>query len=190
MRTDILLTTILCELNETVTKAKHKFERWMNHNESINPDLKEVVYVAGIKYGGITEWQHCWNVYNSTTVPSERKLLLKALGSASDPWLLQRFVIFNHRTHYFTNETCLFRYLLKTLERDKVKPQDVKIVLAVVAANPEGRLLAWRHLKAYWPTMQSLFGNALFMMGSLITAVTAHLSTPYDFYEVSYISFI
>lgn len=66
-----------------------------------------------------------------------------------------------------------------------VKPKDVKTVLAVVASNPEGRLLAWRHLKAYWPTMQSLFVNTSFMMGSLITAVTAHLSTPYDYYEVS-----
>lgn len=65
-----------------------------------------------------------------------------------------------------------------------VKPQDVKTVLGVVAGNPEGRLLAWRHLKAYWPTMQSLFGNSTFMMGSLISAVTAHLSTPYDYYEV------
>lgn len=66
-----------------------------------------------------------------------------------------------------------------------IKPQDVKTVLAVVAANPEGRLLAWRHLKAYWPTMQSLFGNSTIMMGNLISAVTAHLSTPYDYYEVS-----
>lgn len=73
---------------------------------------------------------------------------------------------------------------MKTLDRNMVKPQDVKIVLAVVAANPEGRLLAWRHLKAYWPSMQALFGNATFMMGSLISAVTAHLSTPYDYYEV------
>ncbi|RZC34845.1 endoplasmic reticulum aminopeptidase 1-like [Asbolus verrucosus] len=166
MRTEILSTAILCELNETVTQAKLEFQKWMLHNESINPDLKEVVYSAGIKYGGITEWQHCWNLYNTTTIPSERKLLLKALGVASDPWLLQR-------------------YLLETLDRNMVKPQDVKIVLAVVAANPEGRLLAWRHLKAYWPTMHSLFGNATFMMGSLISAVTAHLSTPYDYYEVS-----
>lgn len=166
MRTDILATAVLCELNDTIIQARDMFERWMLKNQSIPADLKEVVYSAGIKYGGPAEWQHCWQVYNSTTVPSERKLLLKALGVASDPWLLQR-------------------YLLETLDRDMVKPQDVKIVLAVVAANPEGRLLAWRHLKAYWPTMHSLFGNATFMMGSLISAVTAHLSTPYDFYEVS-----
>ncbi|CAH0561852.1 unnamed protein product [Brassicogethes aeneus] len=166
LRTDILSSAVLCELNDTISQAKQQFYRWMHNNESIDPNLKEVVYSAGVKYGGINEWQHCWNLYNTTKIPSERKLLLKALGAASDPWLLQR-------------------YLLETLDRNMVKPQDVKIVLAVVAANPEGRLLAWRHLKAYWPTMHSLFGNATFMMGSLISAVTAHLSTPYDYYEVS-----
>ncbi|GJQ68130.1 hypothetical protein Trydic_g10715 [Trypoxylus dichotomus] len=166
MRTDVLSNAVLCELNLTVTHARALFQSWMTRNESIASDLKEVVYSAGIKYGGLPEWEHCWSVYNSTTVPSERKLLLKALGVASDPWLL-------------------YRYLLETLDSSKVKPQDVKTVLAVVAENPEGRLLAWRHLKAYWPTMQSLFGNSTFMMGSLISAVTAHLSTPYDYYEVS-----
>ena len=93
MRTEILSTAILCELHETVTQAKQEFQKWMTSNESINPDLKEVVYSAGIKYGGMTEWQHCWNLYNSTTIPSERKLLLKALGVASDPWLLQRYLL-------------------------------------------------------------------------------------------------
>lgn len=166
MRTHILSTAIFSELNETAIRAKSEFQKWMLYNESINPDLKEIVYAAGIKYGGLAEWLHCWNLYNSTIVPSEKKLLLKALGVASDPWLLQR-------------------YLLYTLDKDMVKPQDVKIVLSVVAGNPEGRLLAWRHLKAYWPTMYSLFGNSTFMMGSLISAVTAHLSTPYDHYEVS-----
>lgn len=93
MRTDILSTAVLCELNDTVAQARSKFERWMHHNESIHPDLKEVVYSAGIKYGGLQEWQHCWNIYNTTKVASDRKLLLKALGVASDPWLLQRYAI-------------------------------------------------------------------------------------------------
>lgn len=79
---------------------------------------------------------------------------------------------------------CL-RFLLKTLDRHAIKTQDIKIVLAAVAANPEGRFLAWRHLKAYWPMMHAIFGNGSVVMGSLISAVTAHLSTPYDYYEVS-----
>ncbi|KAJ8936471.1 hypothetical protein NQ314_012334 [Rhamnusium bicolor] len=155
--TEVLSAAILCELNDTISHAKNQFHKWMLTNESIDPNLKEVVYSAGIKYGGIAEWQHCWNVYNNTTSPNEKKLLLKALGTASDPWLLQR-------------------YLMETLDKNMVKPEDVKVVLAVVAANPEGRLLAWRHLKAYWPTMHSLYGNGTLLMGNLISAVSIYFN--------------
>ncbi|XP_045481382.1 endoplasmic reticulum aminopeptidase 2-like isoform X3 [Harmonia axyridis] len=166
MRSNILATAVMYGLNDTVSRARTEFHKWMEGNHSIHPDFKEVVYSAGVKYGGSAEWQHCWNVYNSTNIPSERRLMLKALGVASDPWILQR-------------------YLLFSLDRNMVKVQDMKTVLAVVASNPEGRLLAWRHLKAYWPTMNSTFGNATFMIGSLISAVTTHLSTPYDLSEVT-----
>lgn len=91
MRTDVLSNAVLCELNDTVTHARNLFQNWMSKGEPIPSDLKEVVYSAGIKYGGLPEWEHCWSVYNSTTVPSEKKLLLKALGVASDPWLLYRY---------------------------------------------------------------------------------------------------
>ena len=79
----------------------------------------------------------------------------------------------------------LFRYLNATLDRTLVKPQDLKIALAVVASNSEGQLLAWRHLKAHWHYMQSMFGNGTFTMGSMISAVTSHFATEYDHQEVS-----
>lgn len=50
------------------------------------------LFLLGIKYGGVKEWQFCWSKYNNTRVPSERKLLLRVLGTASDPWILQRLV--------------------------------------------------------------------------------------------------
>ncbi|XP_050314104.1 endoplasmic reticulum aminopeptidase 1-like isoform X2 [Anthonomus grandis grandis] len=167
LRRKVLSAAVLCELNETIAEAKTLFQKWMISNETIDPNLKEVVFSAGIKFGGMAEWQFCWNTYNSTPSETEKKLLLKALGQPrGDPWLLQR-------------------YLIETLDKNSIRSEDVKIVLAVVAANPEGKLLAWRHLKAYWPTMHSMFGNSSNMMGSLISAVTAHLSTPYDYYEVT-----
>lgn len=168
MRTKILKSAVLFEVNQTVAEARVMFDRFMTKNEPIAPDLKEIVYSAGIKYGGMHAWEHCWNIYNSTELPSERNLFLKALGATSDPWILQR-------------------YLLKTLDTSMVKPQDVKTVMAVAAANPEGRLLAWRHLKAHWPMLHDIFKNASFMMGNLISVVTAHLSTPYDYFDVSII---
>ena len=77
-----------------------------------------------------------------------------------------------------------FRYLLTTLDRNLVKPQDVKVVLAGVAVNPEGQLLAWRHLKAHWHYLQSMFGNSTYTMGTFISAVASHFTTEYDYQEV------
>jgi len=77
-----------------------------------------------------------------------------------------------------------YRYLLTTLDRNLVKPQDVKVVLAGVAVNPEGHLLAWRHLKAHWHYLQSMFGNSTYTMGTFISAVTSHFTTEYDYQEV------
>jgi len=70
------------------------------------------------------------------------------------------------------------------LDRDQIRPQDVRTVLAVVAANPAGRLLAWRHLRAHWAGLESMFGEGSFTMGSLITAVVAHFSSEFDYEEV------
>lgn len=96
-RSNILATAAMYGLNETVSRARLEFQKWMEDNQSVNPDFKEVVYSAGVKYGGPSEWQHCWNVYNSTNIPSEKRLMLKALGVSSDPWILQRFMmIFLH----------------------------------------------------------------------------------------------
>ncbi|KAI5740215.1 hypothetical protein M8J76_001759 [Diaphorina citri] len=165
MRSDILAAAVLVGVDTVVKESKSKFNGWMEKGFRIPPNLREVVYYAGIKYGGVKEWQNCWAKYNSTRVPSERKLLLKVLGASRDPWILQR-------------------YLLATLDRDVIKPQDVKDVLSVVASNPEGNFLAWRHLKAHWKGLQNLFGNGTFSMGALIGVVTSHFSAPYDLHEV------
>lgn len=90
MRSNVLSAGVLCELNDTVNNARDKFHKWMKFNDTIPSDLKETVYSAGIKYGGVNEWEYCWNIYNSTVVPSEKKMLLKSLGVSSDPWVLQR----------------------------------------------------------------------------------------------------
>lgn len=49
---------------------------------------------VGVRHGDVKEWNFCWNKYNQSRVPSERKLLLKVLGASNDPWLLQRYLIF------------------------------------------------------------------------------------------------
>jgi len=88
------------------------------------------------------------------------------------------------RRELFSRHAFIYRYLLTTLDRNLVKPQDIKAVLAGVAVNPDGQLLAWRHLKAHWHYLQSLFGNSTYTMGTFISAVTSHFTTEYDYQEV------
>lgn len=90
LRSEILSTAILCDNKEAVKEATTKFSNWMVKGSRVPPNLREVVYSAGVKYGGVVGWDHCWSQYNQSRIPSEKKLLLKAMGSAADPWLLQQ----------------------------------------------------------------------------------------------------
>ena len=153
------------QLDEVVKPAKSLFDDWMKQSKKIAPNIRDVVYAAGVKFGGQDEWNHCWKTYNDTIYPSEKHIMLQALGATTDPWLLQR-------------------YLLRSLDREQLRPQDVESVIASVAKNSEGKLLAWRHLKAHWPHIQGLLGNGSLTIGGLIHVVTSDFFTEYDYHEV------
>ena len=57
---------------------------------SIHPDLKSVVYSAGIAFGDVEQWDYLWSVYQTTNDTSEKGLCLSALANARIPWLLTR----------------------------------------------------------------------------------------------------
>lgn len=48
MRSDILASAILANVESAVSEAKPKFQAWMDKNARIPPNLREVVYAAGI----------------------------------------------------------------------------------------------------------------------------------------------
>lgn len=58
---------------------------------SISPNLKAVVYMGGIKYGGDAEWQFIWNQFERTQTPSEKSKLLAALSASTDILVLNRY---------------------------------------------------------------------------------------------------
>lgn len=121
---------------------------------------------VGIRFGDAKEWNFCWKVYQKTQIPSEKRIMLQALGASTDSWILQR-------------------YLLHSLDRELVRSQDVETVIASVAVNSYGHHLAWRHVRAYWSQIQTLFGNGSLTLSGLITDVTSNFFTEYDYREVS-----
>uniref|UniRef100_A0A0C9RJ03 Anpep protein n=1 Tax=Fopius arisanus TaxID=64838 RepID=A0A0C9RJ03_9HYME len=166
LRIAVLQSAVELQLEDVVKPAKNLFEDWMLRGKKIPPNIRDVVYVAGIRFGSEKEWRHCWETYKTTQIPSEKRIILQALGATTDPWLLQR-------------------YLLKSLDRESVRPQDVESVIAAAARNPEGQYIAWRHVKAYWPQLHTLFGNGSVGLGPLISSVVSDFFTEYDHQEVT-----
>ena len=62
-------------------------------SHSIHPDLKSVVYSAGIAFGDVEHWDFLWNIYQTTDDTSEKDLCLAALANARIPWLLKRCIV-------------------------------------------------------------------------------------------------
>ncbi|XP_012221595.1 endoplasmic reticulum aminopeptidase 1-like isoform X2 [Linepithema humile] len=167
LRTTVLKSAIELEMTEVVKPAKNLFQDWISKNKRIAPDIRNIVYMAGVKFGEETEWLHCWNVYLKTQIQSEKLVMLQALGAAMDPWLLKRYLRFS-------------------LNRDLIKAQDVNTVIASVAANTHGHYLAWRHIKAYWPQIEILYMNESLSISDLILSVVPdYFITEYDYSEVS-----
>lgn len=48
--------------------------------------------MAGVKHGDEEDWEFCWEKYLHSTVPSDKHLLLTALGNTDDIWQLSQLV--------------------------------------------------------------------------------------------------
>jgi len=60
---------------------------------SIHPDLKSVVYSAGIAFGDVEQWDFLWNIYQTTNDTAEKDICLGALANVRIPWLLTRYIV-------------------------------------------------------------------------------------------------
>ena len=58
----------------------------------VDPNLKDVVYGAGVAKGSVLEWDQLWKIYNTTTDPQEQSIILRALAQSKEPWILNRSV--------------------------------------------------------------------------------------------------
>lgn len=76
------------------TRVRRKLLQWELNNthtlSSVPLNLKEVIYCTSIREGSDMEWNYAYRKYLDTNLPSEKKVLLKALGCATKPWLLSK----------------------------------------------------------------------------------------------------
>lgn len=164
---NLLLTEVVKSgYKPAVLEARGRFSSLFKNGTAVTANFQDPVYGAGVREGGRAEWDWAHTRYTTTKVPSERSLLLRALAQTRDNFILQE-------------------YLDMTLNKTQVRSQDVRTVLASVAENPAGTLLAWRQLQRFWTRYFEMFGHGSFTMGSIIKAVTAFFSTQFDYDQVS-----
>ncbi|XP_051544822.1 thyrotropin-releasing hormone-degrading ectoenzyme-like [Myxocyprinus asiaticus] len=139
---------------------------WISSNKNrIPPNMRDIVYCTGVSLMDEDVWEFIWMKFHSSTVVSEKKVLLEALTCSDNIFLLNRL-------------------LNLSLTSDLVPDQDVIDVIIHVARNPIGRHLAWMYFREKWDILNSRYGEALFMNSKLISGVTEFLNTEAEMTEL------
>lgn len=166
LRGRVLDAAVKVENGSVIEGLKTQFSNW-KAGVNIPPDLRGIVYYTGVRFGTADDWKFCLEKYNSSMVPSEKLLLLKALGATPDPWLLTQ-------------------YLEYSLNPEIIRLQDVATVIKCIASNPVGQPLAWRFVRSRWTDLYKQIGRTSFNIVYIIKSVTSHFSTEFDYNEVAH----
>nr|ADK11715.1 aminopeptidase N [Sitophilus oryzae] len=100
---------------ECVENAVGMFEDFKTNGNRPNKNLRELVYCLGLRQAKDSEnWNFLWNIFEATTIESEKLKLINAFGCS-------------------TNEDLLKSYLAMTLDSDsEIKPHQASTVFAAV----------------------------------------------------------
>ncbi|CAG0890180.1 unnamed protein product [Darwinula stevensoni] len=157
---ETLIWTTACEMGEEscVDVTADLFKKWKdNYDESkpdeptLNPSMKALVYCQGVREGGEDAWEFIYKHYNLTNYASERTLVLQAMACTNISKLLDRYLD------------------LLLGEGGAIQRQDVSRAFAYIAANPHGRLDAFKFVRDNWDYLQATFGVGTAAFGRFIT---------------------
>lgn len=165
LRSIVLRSAVYFGDQGAISRARAEFSSWLSSGRKPPANIRDIVYHAGTQYGGDREWTAVWEAYLGAADASEKRLLLGALGST--------------RNHYL-----LSSYLEAALNRSLVRTQDTPYAIQNVARNPNGRLMAWQFIKAHWATILATFGGGSFSLDAIISEATWHFSTEYEYADV------
>ncbi|XP_062585470.1 uncharacterized protein LOC134247152 isoform X2 [Saccostrea cucullata] len=150
-------------VSSCMSQANNLYQAWMEdpQQNKIDPDIKTIVYCTGIREGGQKEWEFAYSQYKTTTVASEKLLLLSALACSSKTWIL------NH-------------YLKLSMDPQEIRSQDVTSVIIYVSRNSVGRYLAWEFMQENWDILREKFGSSFFKFPTLIKGITESFNTKHQ----------
>ncbi|XP_051974431.1 thyrotropin-releasing hormone-degrading ectoenzyme-like [Xyrauchen texanus] len=166
LQRELIMLACSCGNKHCHHQAVSLISDWISSNKNrIPPNVRDIVYCTGVSLMDEDVWEFIWMKFHSSTVVSEKKVLLEALTCSDNIFLLNRL-------------------LNLSLTSDLVPDQDMIDVIIHVARNPIGRHLAWMYFREKWDILNSRYGEALFMNSKLISGVTEFLNTEAELNEL------
>lgn len=137
-------------------EAKKRFNEFLKNQNSLDPDLRSVVYSLVAWSGDNTTYEILLKQFRKAPMQEEKLRFLGALSVFQDEHLLAR--------------------TLKLVLTKEVRSQNLHLPIMRMSSNPYGRKLVWPWLKKNWKQIVKKFG-----VGSpLINRVLGTISVLYD----------
>ncbi|KAI1428301.1 peptidase family M1-domain-containing protein [Xylaria sp. FL1777] len=144
---------------EIIAAAKDMFAKYKAGNSSaVHPNIRGSVYGMVLKYGGKEEYDDLLRVFNASTNTDERNTILRCLGRAKDPELIQR--------------------TLDLTLSNEVKSQDIYLPTSGLRSHAEGVEVLFSWLTEKWPEIYKRLSGNPPILGSMVTICTSSFTKP------------
>lgn len=169
LRTQILKWTCAYGGDDCIETAIRTFKQWKQspqEQQSISPDVLEVVLCTGVAYGTSKDWDFVWQRYLKEDLASEKYRLLKSLACTREPWLLERFL----------------RWVLR--RESDIKPQDSGTVFEAVSENVYARDIMYNFFRSNWQEIYSLYGSKVLELSDIVEHSTCAVNSEHQLQEL------
>ena len=138
---------------DIIAQAQELFEAYQADSGNVRPDLRGVVFSLVAQSGDRAVYDRMWELERAAELHEEKIRFLISMARFQQKELLR-----------------------ETLDRsltDDVRLQDTIFVVAAVAANNNGRSLAWEFLKEKWDEFDRRYGGGGFGLMRLVAITNA-----------------
>ncbi|XP_055351627.1 endoplasmic reticulum aminopeptidase 1-like [Paramacrobiotus metropolitanus] len=123
-----------------INLALEIFAQLRRSNTSVPVDIRKYVYQTVARRGTEEDWDFLWKRYLTTTVASEKDVILRALGSTENMALITQF-------------------LRDSLDDSLVRQSDTTTAVAALANNYVARDLVWKTIRQNWNLIMKRHGS-------------------------------
>ncbi|KAL3271137.1 hypothetical protein HHI36_021634 [Cryptolaemus montrouzieri] len=147
--------------------AHNLYRKWMQRNIVIQPNIRHIVYCTAIRQGGKPEWDFAYHEYKRTNSPTEKNVLIDALGCTKHEWLLSRYL-----------------NVVLDDESYSMRIQDADRIFESIANNKFGSQLAFNFLRRNWKDLREHLGEGFNILNKMVLSLPKHMNTEFQLAEL------